>query len=57
MAVSAGQPREEGIQRVCCDDCSASQGRVNVSAVATAPWSFLPASLLTPCLPWVQQTA
>ena len=42
--------------RSCSCSCCASQERVNVSAVPMAPRCLLPASLLPPCLSWVQQT-
>ena len=39
-----------------CYGCCASQERINVSVIPMAPRCLLPASLLLPCLSWVQQT-
>ena len=43
-----GQPREEGVQCVCCYGCCASQERTSLSEVPMAPWVFfqLPCSHL-----------
>ena len=51
-----GQPWEERAQQVCCFGCSASQARIENIWVCKSygSLSFLPASPLVPCLPWVQ---
>ena len=52
MAASAGSITRGENTAFCCYGCSARQKRVNVCSSL----SFLPASLLVPCLPWVQWT-
>ena len=51
MAASAGSPRDQRIQRVCCYSRCARQERLQFLRLPK-----FSSSLLAPCLPWVQPT-
>ena len=52
MAASAGSTSRGENTTFWCNGCSSSQKRINIYSSLR----FFPASLLVPCLPWVQRT-